>query len=99
VLSAHAVALSYAVGAALLGLWLYARYPTFGPRTMRTALLTVAGAYGMLLVAGPATAEAQALAGTVVALVGVYLPILAFAFWAAAHLLRATIAARGRFTS
>ena len=53
----------------------------------------------MLLAAGPATAEAQALAGTVVALVVVYLPILAFAFWTAVHLLRATIAARGHFTS
>jgi hypothetical protein len=97
--SAHTVAFSYAVGAALLGLWLFARYPTFGPRTMRTSLLLVACAYCMLLAAGPATAEAQALAGTAVALVGVYLPILAFAFWTAVHLLRATIAARGRFTS
>lgn len=98
-LSAHAVAYSYAVGAALLGLWLFARYPTFGPRTIRTAFLLVACAYCVLLATGPATAEAQALAGPVVALMGVYLPILAFAFWTAIHLLRATIAVRGRFNS
>jgi hypothetical protein len=98
-LSAHTVAYSYAAGAALLGLWLFARYPTFGPRTIRTAFLLVVCAYCILLATGPATAEAQALAGPVVALTGVYLPILAFAFWTAIHLLRATIAVRGRFPS
>ncbi|MGZ4357300.1 MAG: hypothetical protein ACXVRU_10860 [Gaiellaceae bacterium] len=98
-MSAQAVACSYAVGAALLGFWLFARYPAFGPRTIRTAFLLVACAYCVLLGAGPATAEAKALAGPVVALVGVYLPILAFAFWTAIHLLRATIAVRGRFPS
>jgi len=98
-LSAHAVAWSYAVGAALLGFWLFARCPTFGPRTIRTAFLLVACAYCVLLAAGPATAGAKALAGPVVALVGVSLPILAFAFWSAIHLLRATIAGRSRSTS
>jgi hypothetical protein len=98
-LSAHAVACSYAVGAALLGLWLFARYPAFGPRKITTAFLLVVCAYGVLLAAGPATAGAKTLAGPVVALIGVYLPILAFAFWTAIHLLRATIAARGRFSS
>jgi len=98
-LSAHAVACSYAVGAALLGLWLFARYPAFGPRKITTAFLLVACAYCVLLAAGPATAGAKTLAGPVVALTGVYLPILAFAFWTAIHLLRATIAARGRFGS
>jgi hypothetical protein len=98
-LSAHAVAYSYAVGAALLGFLLYVRCPKFGPRTIKTAFLLVACAYGVLLVAGPAAAGAKALAGPVVALVGVYLPILAFAFWSFIHLLRATVAARGGSTS
>jgi hypothetical protein len=35
----------------------------------------------------------------VVALVGVYLPILAFAFWSVIHLLRASMDARGRSAS
>jgi hypothetical protein len=98
-LSAHAVAYSYAVGAALLGLWLFARCPRFGPRTIKTAFLLAACAYCVLLAAGPAAAGAKALAGPVVALLGVYLPILAFAFWSSIHLLRATIAARGGSTS
>jgi len=98
-LSAHTVACSYAVGAALLGLWLFARYPTFGPRGIKTAFLLAACAYCALLATGPAAAEANALAGPFVALMGVYLPILAFAFWTAINLLRATIAARGRSTS
>jgi hypothetical protein len=95
-LSAQAVACGFAVGAALLGVWLFARWPGFGPRTLKTAFLLVACAYGVLLVAGPAADGAKALAGPVVALVGVYLPILAFAFWSFIHLLRVTVAARGR---
>ena len=98
-LSASAVACSYAVGAALLGVWLYARCPKFGPRTIKTAFLLVACAYGILLAAGPAAAAAKGLAGPVLALVGVYLPMLAFAFWSVIHLLRATMDARGGSTS
>jgi hypothetical protein len=98
-LSANAVASGYAIGAALLGFWLFARYPTFGPRTIRASFGMAACAYCLLLVTGPATAGAQALAGTVVALLGVYLPILAFTFWTAIHLLRATVDACGRFRS
>jgi hypothetical protein len=98
-LSAHAVACSYAVGAALLGSWLFARCPRFGPRTIKTAFLLVACAYCVLLVAGPAADQAKALAGPVLALLGVYLPILVFAFWSFIHLLRTAIAARGGSTS
>lgn len=98
-LSAQAVGCSYAFGAALIGFWLYVRYPKFGPRTIKTAFLLVACAYGVLLVAGPAAAGAKALAGPVVALVGVYLPILAFAFWSFIHLLRASVGARGGSSS
>jgi hypothetical protein len=98
-LSAQAVAYGYAVGAALLGLWLFARWPTFGPRTIKAAFLLVACSYCVLLAAGPAAAEAKTLAGPVVALVGVYLPILAFAFWSVIHLLRASMDARGRSAS
>jgi hypothetical protein len=95
-LSAQAVGCSYAFGAALLGFWLFVRCPKFGPRTIKTAFLLVACAYGVLHVAGPAAAGAKAVAGPVVALAGVYLPILAFAFWSFIHLLRATVDARGR---
>jgi hypothetical protein len=90
-LSASTIANSYAVGAALLALWLFVRFPYRGPRTFRSAGLVVVCAYGLLVVAGPATGTAQALAGPVVALLVVFLPLLTFAFWAGIRLLRATI--------
>ena len=95
-LSPNALSLAYALGAALLGLWLFVRYPSFGPRTLKAAFLLVAFAYCLLLTTEPATAAIQALAGTTVALLCAYLPILTLVFWAALHLLRTTIATVGR---
>jgi hypothetical protein len=80
----------------LLGLWLFFRYPWLGPRTIKAAFLLVAIAYCFLLVTGPATAAAQALAGPTAALLCAYLPILTLVFWSALHLLRVTIATVGR---
>ena len=94
-LSANALSLVYALGAVLLGLWLFFRYPAFGPRTLKAALL-VAVAYCLLLATGVATAAIQTLAGPTVALLCAYLPILTLVFWSALHLLRVTIAAVGR---
>jgi hypothetical protein len=91
-LSAHAVSLGYALGAALLGFWFFLRHPSLGPDTLRTAFLLVACAYALLLLAAAATGAAEALAGPAVALLCAYLPILAFAFWTALHLMRLTIA-------
>jgi hypothetical protein len=94
-LSANALALTYAVGAALLGMWVFLRFPSLGPRTVKAAFLLVGCAYGTLLATGPATAATEALAGPAVALACAYLPILTFVFWAALNLLRTTIAAIG----
>ena len=44
-LNPNAIALAYAVGAALLGLWLFVRYPSLGPRTFKAAFLLVACAF------------------------------------------------------
>ena len=95
-LNAHAIALGYTLGAALLGLWLFKRYPSLGPRTFKAAFLLAACAYPLLLITGAATGAADALAGPAVALLLVYLPILTFTFWAAVHLLRVTIGAVSR---
>ena len=95
-LNANTIALAYAPGAALLGLWLFVRYPSLGPRTFKAAFLLVGCAYLVLLTTGPATAATEALAGPAVALLFAYLPILTFAFWSAVHLLRATMATVGR---
>lgn len=90
-LSPSIIANGYAVGAALLSLWIFIRFPNSGPRTFRSAGLVVVCAYGLLVVAGPATGVAQALAGPVVALLVVYLPLLTFAFWSGIRLLRTTL--------
>jgi hypothetical protein len=95
-LNPNAIALAYAVGAALLGLWLFVRYPSLGPRTFKAAFLLVACSYCVLLVTGPATAATETVAGPAVALLFAYLPILTFVFWSAVHLLRATLASVGR---
>jgi uncharacterized membrane protein len=96
-LSANAIANGYAVGAALLALWLFLRYPQVGARTIRGAVLVVACAYGSLLWTGAATAAAQSVAGPVVALLGVYLPLLTFAFWSGFRLLHVAFASASRF--
>ena len=99
-LSASAIANGYAVGAALLALWLFIRFPNNGPQTLRSAGAVVFSAFGLLLLAGPITAAAEALAGPVVALLAAFLPLLMFAFWSALRLLRVMIAAAGgRFSA
>jgi hypothetical protein len=91
-LNGHLIAGGYAVGAALLALWVFLRYPRLGPRTIRSASLTVGCAYLLLLVTGTATAAADGAAGPIVALLAVYLPLLMFPFWAGLRLLHLTLA-------
>lgn len=94
-LNAQVIANGYALGAGLLGLWLFARYPRFGPRTLRSATVTLACAYCLLMVTGPVTAAVKSAAGPIVMLLAAYLPILTFAFWAGLRLLNAAVAATG----
>jgi hypothetical protein len=97
-MNAHVIANGYALGAGLLGLWLFARYPRFGPRTLRAATVTLACAFCLLMLTGPVTAAAKDAAGPVAMLLATYLPLLTFAFWAALRLLNAVVAtAGGRF--
>jgi hypothetical protein len=91
-MNAQVIANGYALGAGLLGLWLFARYPRFGPRTLRGTTVTLAFAFCLLLVAGPVTAAVQAAAGPLVMLLAAYLPLLTFVFWAALRLLNAVVA-------
>ena len=89
-LSAHGIACGYGLGAALLALWLFLRYPRLGPHTLRSAMLTVGCAQLSLLMTGSVTAAARVAAGPVVALVAVFLPLLVFDFWAALRLIHVT---------
>ena len=86
-MSAQGVVYGYALGAALLALWLFLRYPRLGPKTLTTAILTVGCAQMLLLITGAATTAAKGAAGPVVALVAVFLPLLVFPFWAALRLI------------
>lgn len=95
-MSPDAVSSVYALGAALLGLWLVCRYPSIGPRSLRGGFLLVACASAALFVCGDVTRAAETLAGPAVALTLVALPILVFAFWSAAHLLRLYMTLLGR---
>jgi hypothetical protein len=90
-LTAQATANLYALGAAALALWLVLRFPLLGPRTLKGAFILLACACCGLLVTAGATAAVEAVAGRVAALVGVYLPMLTFAFWTGFRLLRVTL--------
>ena len=89
-MTAQSVACGFGTGAALLALWIFFRYPGLGPKTMGSAILTVGCAQLSLLVTGRATVAAQSAAGSVVALVAVFLPLLVFPFWAAIRLIHVT---------
>ena len=84
-------AIASAIGSALLALWIVLRKPSVGPRTVRPAFLLCALAYGLLLVSGPLMKAAVDAAGPAVALLVVFVPVLAFAFWSAGVLMRAVI--------
>ena len=88
--SGAAVVYVYAAGAAALGLWGVARFPSRGPRTMGSALALVAGAYCLLRATGGLTRVALDVAGPGFALPCVVLPALTLVFWSAAHVVRTT---------
>jgi hypothetical protein len=87
-LSVGTVALVYAVGAALLGLWTVARFPSRGPQTIASSVVAVACSYLLLRLSGRLTGAASDSAGPGVALLCVFLPIMTTVFWSAAHLIR-----------
>lgn len=94
--SAQVVSSGFAVGAAVLALWLVCRYPQLGPATLRYGLLLVACAWGLLFLVPPATAAAADALGAPAALLLVDLPMLVFAFWTAGHVLRLYVATANR---
>ena len=81
-----------ALGSALIALWVVVAKPAMGPRTLRPAFLLCAVAYGLLQVTGPVMKAVVDAAGPAVALLVVFVPILAFAFWSAGVLMRAVMA-------
>jgi hypothetical protein len=91
-ISTATVVLLYAVGAALLALWLLRRFSAFGPRTTVGAAVT----FGLVLLleAGlPAgTRLAEHGVGRPGALLLVVLPFLTLVFWSAGRVLQSLVA-------
>jgi hypothetical protein len=79
-----------ALGAALLALWSYVRWPNAAPSNVRGAVLRVLVAFGLLNV-GVVPLDAAVGASTglaVLAVVGVVVPVLTFAFLTALWVMR-----------
>lgn len=92
-MSAPFIANAYAVGAALLALWIAVRYPGRAP-SLAAAFVLTGCSQVLLLLSGRVTAAAEWIAGPAFALVVVVLPLFTFAFWSAFSLGRALLARR-----
>lgn len=90
-MSGEAIANGYAIGAALLAMWLVGRYPSFGAKTIKGAGGLVACGCLLLFATGPAFSAAKSVAGPVFGLLAVDLPIFVFAFWSGLRLVRASL--------
>jgi hypothetical protein len=82
--------LPLALGAALLALWSYVRWPGAAPGSFRGAIVRALLAFGLLqLGTVPLDAAAGTSTGVVVlAVLGVILPVLTFAFLASLWIMR-----------
>jgi hypothetical protein len=79
------------LGAALIALWIVARFPEAGPARLTAS----AGVFGLSLVLssmlGPAASPVSAVLGPTGVLCLLVLPYLTLLFWAAARVLRALV--------
>ena len=84
--------LTFATGAALLGFWAVARFPSVGPQSFLTALLATAAAFLFMSPLRGAVASVAASKGAAAALLLVVLPSLTLLFWALGCLVRSLVA-------
>lgn len=94
-MSAQAFTVALTCGAALLALWVIARYTSFGPRSVVTAFAHVLVAYLLLTLVLPLALEVVGSSGlpaaAYVKLFGVALPLLVYAFLSGGWVTRAAI--------
>jgi hypothetical protein len=84
------------VASAVLALWVVARYPRLGPKSIRSAFVVVGAAFGVLQLATVAVGPLLALPhGAYLALFGCALPSFFAGFLVAAWLMRALAGALG----
>jgi hypothetical protein len=79
------------LGAAALALWVFARFPTLGPRRPLGVILAIGFGWASLSVAGKLFDAVSGYGdyGVLVGVVGVILPALTLAFWVSGCALRA----------
>jgi hypothetical protein len=85
----------FMLGAAGLALWVVARYPSLGPRSIVSCLALIVGASLALSVTTSATGRAVEAVGPAGALFFFVLPALTFGFWAWACFARALVGLLG----
>lgn len=94
-MSTHTFVLLLACGAALLALWIIARFTSFGPRSVGWAAAHVVAAVVLLTVLLPPAIDAVGGSGlpaaTYVQVFGVALPFLVYAFLSGGWITRAAI--------
>jgi len=81
----------FLVGAAALGLWIVARFPSFGPQGVGGSLLVVLGSFAVLDTTDGLTTSVAHSNGPAVAMLVVVLPTLTLALWSCARLVRALV--------
>jgi hypothetical protein len=81
----------YLVGAAALGLWLVARFPSVGPESVGGSLLVMLGAFAILEVTDGLTTTVARVDGPAMAMLLIVLPTLTLALWSCARLVRALV--------
>jgi hypothetical protein len=84
------------VASAVLALWVVARYPRFGPKSLRSALMVVGAAFALLQLSSLSVAPLLGLPnGVYLTLFGCVLPSFFVCFLAAAWLMRVVAGALG----
>jgi hypothetical protein len=88
-MSAQAVLLIFAVGAALLALWTDVRFPSLGPSGLADAVIRLVAAFALGYLVGPALGYAVGAGmAPAVALLTLALPALVLMFLAAVWIIR-----------
>ena len=81
----------FAIGAAFLAFWAVARFPSFGPQTLQSALLAVVLAFVLEAPLPDLSGSVAVSAGLAAALCFVVLPSLMVLFWTSGCLLRCLV--------
>ena len=82
----------FAVGAALLGFWTVARFPSVGPQTVPSGLIAAAAVFVLQAPLLSLVGSVAFSLGVAAALLFVVLPSLTLLFWASGCLVRSLVA-------